>query len=117
MKTKEMNEIISQCEPLAMVIFETSEKSEHSLKMLFKNLKKIKPTLSDFVNRNQGRNQEIYLKLDHKKQCFCDDIEGLCDSITELQELVKEEGDEIFCDEINFDDVRDSFFSVMSHKK
>ena len=41
MKTKEMNVIISQCEPLAKVIFETSEKAERSLEMYYKNLKKL----------------------------------------------------------------------------
>ena len=117
MRAKEMNKIIALCEPLAVKIFQNDKMDESSLKVFAQKLKKLKPILDDFVCQNQGENQEKYLKLEPKKQEFCDDIEGLHDSIDELVGLIKDDGEGVFSDVMNFEDVRDWFFRIMDYKK
>ena len=117
MKAKEMNEIIGLCEPLSIQIFENDKMDENSLKSFTKDLKKIKPILENFVNTNQGISQKTYFTLNSKQQEFCDDIEGLHDSIDDIEDLIKEDGDDVYSDIMNFEDVRDWFFRIMDYKK
>jgi len=112
MKTKDIEEIISLCEPLALIMSELSKSDENSLTQIAKSAIKIKPVLEDFVNVNQGISQKKYLKLESSKQDFCDNVDGLVDSIDDLQELIEDEGFDACNDIMNLEDIRTWLFRI-----
>ena len=116
MKTKDIEEIISLCEPLALIMSELSKSDENSLTQIAKSAIKIKPVLEDFVNVNQGISQKKYLKLESSKQDFCDNVDGLVDSIDDLQDLIEDEGFDACNDIMNLEDIRTWLFRIMDYK-